>query len=202
MPKVPFVKPFALRKLVLSSDERLNSMKAKSVLSAVVAVAAGLLAGCETVPPGTDRGPHGTIPHNVAIEASEPGVKIRATGEDVGTAPMTLKIYGDKDGTFHDFGSYEYIIQAFPTKTNQYVQTRVFQTGRMFTPEDKIPPQIYFDMNQPPPAYPPPTYYYYPPPAYPYPYFYYHGYFGAPYHYGPHYYGRPPLHLHQENRRR
>ena len=44
------------------------------------------------------------------------------------------------------------IIQAIPTKTNQFVQTAVFRTGRWFTPEDRIPRKIYFDMNQPPPA--------------------------------------------------
>ena len=67
----------------------------------MAAVAVSLLTGCETVPPGTDRGPHGTLPYNVTIEASEPDVQIHANGEYVGTAPMTLKIYGDKDGTFH-----------------------------------------------------------------------------------------------------
>ena len=176
-------------------------MNPNSILAVTVAATVGLLTGCETVPPGADRGPHGTIPYNVAIESSEPGVRIHANGEYVGTAPMTLKIYGDKDGTFHDFGSYEYTVQAFPNKTNQYVQTRIFLTGRMFTPQDKIPPQIYFDMSQLPPAYPPPAYYYYYPPP-PYPYFYYHGYFGAPYYYGPRYYGSRPLHVHPENRRR
>ena len=175
-------------------------MKANSISSLMAAVAVSLLTGCETVPPGTDRGPHGTIPYNVTIEASEPDVQIHANGEYVGTAPMSLKIYGDKDGTFHDFGSYEYTVQAFPNKTNQFIQTRLFLTGRMFTPQDKIPSQIYFQMNQPPPVYPPPVYYYYPPP--PYPYYYYHGYFGAPYYYGPHYYGRPPLHVTRENPKR
>lgn len=169
-------------------------MNAKCILSLA---AASLLVGCETVPEGADRGPHGTVPYNVAIEASEPDVKIHANGQYVGTAPLTLKIYGDKDGTFHDFGSYDYIVQAFPTKTNQFVQTRVFGTGRMFTPEDKIPPQIYFDMNQPPPAAPPPSYYYYPPP----PYYYY---YGPPYYhyYGPRVYIGPPVHRHHELRRR
>src|SRR6266478_2163433 len=140
------------------------------------------LAGCETVPPGVERGPHGTIAYNVLIESSEPGARIIANGEPVGTTPLTLKIFGDKDGTFHDFGSYYYVIQALPLHTNQYVQTRVFGTGRHFTHEDRIPQRIYFDMNQPPqptPAYPPPGYppaYYYPPPAY---------YYGPPVYFGP-----------------
>jgi hypothetical protein len=139
-----------------------------------------LMGGCVTQPepPGVEHGPHGTIAYDVSIEASPPGAKIEANGEVVGSAPLHLKIFGDKDGTFHDFGSYYYIIRALPIATNQYVQTRVFRTGRMFTPEDHIPRSILFDMNQanpypygvpaygyPYPAYPPPPYYY-PPPGY------------------------------------
>lgn len=132
-----------------------------------------LLAGCETVPPGVERGPHGTIAYDVLIEASPPGARVEANGEVVGNTPLHLKIFGDKDGTFHDFGSYYYIVRALPLTTNQYVQTRYFRTGRLFTPEDYVPKHIYFDMNTPPPpppAYPagepPPPYYYYPPPYY------------------------------------
>ncbi|HEV2209849.1 MAG TPA: PEGA domain-containing protein [Verrucomicrobiae bacterium] len=139
-----------------------------------------LLAGCETVPPGVERGPQGTIAYDVFIEASPPGARIEANGEVVGNTPLHLKIFGDKDGTFHDFGSYYYVIRALPLTTNQFVQTRAFRTGRWFTPEDYVPGHIYFDMNTPPPpapAYPtPPPAYYYPPPAY---------YYGPPYYYGP-----------------
>jgi hypothetical protein len=124
----------------------------------------------------------------VSIEASEPGVRIEANNQSIGTAPVTLKIFGDPDGTFHDFGAYEYIIQAFPARTNQFVQTRVFRTGKMFEPEDRIPRQIYFDMNQPPPAYPPPSYY--PPPAYYSPPLYY----GPSIYFGPSFYHRPYYH--------
>ena len=150
------------------------------------AVAAGIvfLAGCQTVPPGVERGPHGTIAYDVPIEASEPGVRIHVNNEFVGTAPLKLRIWGDKDGTFHDFGSYEYIIQALPNQTNHYTQTRVFRTGRMFSPQDYIPKQVYFDMKQPPPTYVPgypapayyhpPAYYYYGPPVYFGPRFYFH----------------------------
>mgnify|MGYP007030110543 CR=1 FL=1 len=60
---------------------------------------------------------------------------------------MTLKIFGDKDGTFHNFGSYQYVIKAYPVRQGQYVQTKVFRTGGWFTSEDKIPSRIYFDMN-------------------------------------------------------
>jgi len=98
-----------------------------------------------------------------------------------------IKIFGDVDGTFHDFGSYYYVVKASPITTNQYPQSRYFRTGHLLTPEDHIPSKIYFDMNQPqpnPPAYaypPPPSYYYYGPPPY---------YYGPSFrfYYGPGYY--------------
>jgi hypothetical protein len=162
-------------------------MKTRLFLGGVFVVT-GLLAGCQSLPPGAEPGPHGTMAYLVSIEASEPGVRIEANNQSIGTAPVTLKIFGDPDGTFHDFGAYEYIIQAFPVKTNQFVQTRVFRTGKMFEPEDRIPRQIYFDMNQPPPAYPPPSYY--PPPAYYSPPLYY----GPSIYFGPSFYHRPYYH--------
>jgi hypothetical protein len=143
--------------------------------------ALGFLAGCATLPPGAEPGPHGTMAYYVKVEASEPGVRIQANGEDVGTAPLTLKIFGDTDGTFHDFGSYYYVVQALPLHTNQYVQTRYFRTGRHFSGEDYIPKSIYFDMNQPPapaPAYAVPQYYGGPGP-------YYGPWYGPPPYFGP-----------------
>jgi len=167
-------------------------MNARMWLCAGLAVA-GLMAGCESVPPGAqpEKGPHGTIAYSVQVTASEPGVRIEANGQYVGNAPLTLKIFGDKDGTFHNFGSYFYVVQAFPLNTNEFVQTRMYRTGRHFTPEDYIPRQIYFDMKQPPQANPPPPVYvpgypYYgpgpgvyigPPYVYPYPYPYYRHYY-------------------------
>ncbi|SPE57123.1 conserved exported hypothetical protein [Verrucomicrobia bacterium] len=137
---------------------------------------AGLLAaGCSSTPPGVERGPHGTIAYYVAVEASPPGARIEANGEDVGVTPTTIKIFGDKDGTFHDFGSFYYVVRALPITTNQFPQARYFRTGRWFTPEDMVPRRIYFDMNRPspnpmpppavgaPPPYVPPPYYYGPP---------------------------------------
>lgn len=145
-----------------------------------------LLAGCQTVPPGAERGPDGTMAYDVLIEATDPGARIEANGQVIGQTPIHLKIFGDPDGTFHDFGSEYYIINALPLATNQFAQTRAFGTGRHWGPEDKIPTHLYFDMNQRPPEYlpggPPPVYvypppgYYYGPPVYyyrPYPYYYY-----------------------------
>jgi len=148
-------------------------MKRKVIFAAGLTLA-GLFAGCTSIPPGAERGPHNTMAYLVKIEASEPDVRIEANHQSIGTAPLTLKIFGDPDGTFHDFGSYYYIIQAFPTRTNQFVQTAVFRTGHLMTPEDRIPERISFDMNRPPPPSPegaPPAYYgapgyYYPPPYY------------------------------------
>jgi hypothetical protein len=179
-------------------------MRKLLLFAAMVPGAALFFTGCETVPPGVERGPDGTIAYEVLIEASEPGARIEANQQTIGNTPVKLKIFGDKDGTFHDFGSFEYVIQAFPLVTNQFVQTRVYHTGRLFTPEDHIPQHIQFDMNQNTPVYPGsysaeggPSPYYgapYPYPYYPYPYYY-----GAPYYYGPrlhfyyggghHYYG-------------
>jgi len=156
-------------------------------IAAMSAAAVLLLAGCQTLPPGAERGPNGTMAYDVLIEASEPGARIEAEGNFVANTPTHLKIFGDPDGTFHDFGSEYYAIRALPLTTNQFAQVRMFGTGRWFGPEDRIPQRIYFDMNQP--SYEPgpggPVYGY-PAPA---PYYYY---YGAPYYYGgPYYYGRP-----------
>jgi hypothetical protein len=87
------------------------------------------------------------VAYLVAIETSEPGARIEAGGEDVGKSPMTLKIYGDKDGTFHNFGTYLYVIKAYPVRPGQYLQTKVFRTGGGGRPEDRIPTRLYFDVN-------------------------------------------------------
>jgi hypothetical protein len=152
-----------------------------------------LLAGCATpIPPGAERGPHGTMAFHVPVETEEPGVTIMVNGQKAGVTPITLKIFGDPDGTFHDFGSYNFIVQALPLRTNQYTQIRIFSTGRMFTPEDRIPDRIRFDMSQPQ-ALPVPVPYYSPPYYYtPWPYYYGppHYYYGARFYWGPSYYYR------------
>ena len=121
----------------------------KSKMSSFGAVALMLLAGCGT-PSGekAERGPEGTIAYNVEIESSEPGARVEANGDYVRKTPITLKIFGDRDGTFHNFGSQQYVIQVFPVHTNQFVQTRVFRTGGWFSQEDNIPKHLYFDLNQ------------------------------------------------------
>src|SRR3954466_8919747 len=139
-------------------------MRTKWIMAAPF-VAAAILVGCESIPPGAERGPHHTMAYDVLVEASAPGARIEATGQDVGEAPVHIKIFGDPDGTFHDFGSYYYVVKASPVTTNQFPQTRLFRTGHLMAGEDHIPSRIYFDMNRPapePPAYypAPPAYYY------------------------------------------
>jgi hypothetical protein len=95
-----------------------------------------------------EKGPHGTIAYLVEIEASEPGVRIEADQEYIGMTPCTVKIFGDKDGTFHNFGQSEYVLKAYPTKEGQSIQTKTFRTGWWFGKEDRIPKRIYFDMNE------------------------------------------------------
>ncbi|MEO5803768.1 MAG: hypothetical protein ABIR24_09565 [Verrucomicrobiota bacterium] len=155
-------------------------MSAKLFLAANLA-ATIFLVGCTTpIPPGAERGPNGTMAYEVLVEASSPGARIEAQGEYVGEAPLRLKIFGDPDGTFHDFGEPYYEVRALPAATNQFVQTRVFGTGQMFGPQDRVPQRIYFDMNQPPPRYVPYPVYVTPPPAYYDPFYY-----DRPYFYGP-----------------
>lgn len=160
----------------------------KYLLFTGCAVLAGLFTGCQSIPPGVERGPHGTVAYDVTVEASQPGARIEANGEYVGNTPVHLKVFGDRDGTFHDFGNFEYVIQASPLATNQYSQVRAYGTGRGWSQADKIPQRVYFDMNQkeapsPPVAGSAPRYYpypyYYGPYPYPYPYYY------GPYWWGP-----------------
>jgi hypothetical protein len=119
----------------------------------LAAGAAMCLVGCSATDSGKqasrERGPQGTVAYKVLIETSEPGVKIEANNEFLGVAPLELKIFGDKDGTFHNFGSQEYVIRAYPANTNQTMQTKIFRTGGWFSQEDQIPKRIYFDMKQP-----------------------------------------------------
>src|SRR5713101_2505722 len=103
-------------------------MKRKWILVAGLAVA-GRFAGCASLPPGAEPGPHGTMAYDVLVEASDPGARIEANGAIVGNTPLHLKIFGDPDGTFHDFGSYYYVVRALPLTTNQFPQIRMFQTG-------------------------------------------------------------------------
>ena len=151
-------------------------MKVLVTVAAAIGAVIGLT-GCQTLPPGAEPGPNGTMAYDVLVDATTPGAQIVANGQSIGTTPVHLKIFGDPDGTFHDFGNPWYEVQALPVGTNQFQQTRYFGTGHLFGPEDRIPHEIYFDMNHAPSTYAPqgpPGYYGYPygPPSY---------YYGPPY---------------------
>jgi hypothetical protein len=113
------------------------------------ALAVGSLVGCATgAGASAEKGPHGTVAYNVSVEASDSGVRIEVNDDYVGDAPITIKIFGDKDGTFHDFGRREFVVRAIPSGSGQFPQTKVFQTGQWFSQEDMIPKRIFFDMKQ------------------------------------------------------
>ena len=97
--------------------------------------------------PAVRKGPAGTIAYLVEVESSEPGARVEANNESVGKTPFTLKIFGDKDGTFHNFGNYHYTLTAYPVRAGQQPQTKDFRTGGWFTPEDRIPKKIFFDFG-------------------------------------------------------
>lgn len=125
-------------------------MKTNTQYAAIAALAMGVgLGGCATASSSkAERGPDGTIAYKVQVESSTPGARIEMNEDYIGQTPLTLTIFGDKDGTFHNFGSKDYIIRAFPVTTNQFPQTKVFRTGGWFSEEDRIPSRIYFDMEQ------------------------------------------------------
>lgn len=110
------------------------------------------LIGCATNGAKPEKGPEGTIAYLVEVESSEPGVRIEANKEYVGKTPCTLKIFGDADGTFHNFGSYHYTVTAYPVIAGQQPQTKDFRTGGWFTPEDRVPKKLFFDFGPAPDA--------------------------------------------------
>jgi len=104
--------------------------------------------GCDTPSKaGRERGPGGTVAYEVQIESSEPGARVEANGDYVGKTPMTLRIFGDRDGTFHNFGKFDYVIKVYPVRPGQSVQTKTFGTGGWFRPEDRVPGRLYFDLD-------------------------------------------------------
>jgi hypothetical protein len=129
---------------VLAGDDCAKNVK-NHILFLSLLVLAG---GCATpANPNAERGPDGTIAYNVPVESSEPGARIEVNGESVGVTPMTLKIFGDTDGTFHNFGSYEFIVRAYPPGAGRPSASKVYKTGALMAAEDKIPAKIYFDFG-------------------------------------------------------
>jgi len=121
----------------------------------LASLAGGVLAlsGCTPLDPRVkeagpvEHGRDGTVAYYISVEASEPGVRIEADGDSVGVAPLKLKVFGDRDGTFHSFGSPDYTVKAYSAGPQHTVQTKTFGTGTWFGREDRIPSKIYFDMS-------------------------------------------------------
>lgn len=117
--------------------------------AALVAVILSLIAGagCATPPPGAERGPQGTIAYHVSVESIPPGAVVEVNNDRVGTTPLTLKIFGDSDGTFHNFGNDSYIVRANPPIPDRYSQTKIYKTGAFSIKDDRIPEKILFDFT-------------------------------------------------------
>jgi hypothetical protein len=117
------------------------------ILASLVAVA--LSTACATNPPANaERGPGGTIAYYVKIESSDPGARVEVNSEYVGTTPVEVRVWGDPDGTFHNFGSSEFVVRVLPLREGQSAQTKTFRTGGWFSQEDQIPKRLFFDLNQ------------------------------------------------------
>jgi hypothetical protein len=115
----------------------------------VLTAAAAALVGCAMTDPTVERGPKGTIACVVQVDSSQPGVSIETNHVFVGKTPLTFKVFGNADGTFHNDGSAEFVITAIPQSTNQVVQNRTFKTGKAPSQGSKVPGLLFFDMDQP-----------------------------------------------------
>jgi len=130
----------------LSCNERFHLKGKVLLLGNVVAVL--LLAACSSTTPA-EKEPHGTKLFYIQIQASHEGVSIETNNVFAGKAPFTLGVLGNKGGTFHNFGSLEYVVRAVPAVTNGSWPTQAFKTGDGSTPGDRIPGMIFFDMDRP-----------------------------------------------------
>ncbi len=108
-----------------------------------------LTAGCASGPTDkVERGRQGTIAYQVKIDSTDPGARVEVNHDFVGVTPVEIKVWGDRDGTFHNFGSADFIIRVHPVKEGQSIQTKVFRTGGWFAREDRVPQHLFFDLHQ------------------------------------------------------
>lgn len=116
------------------------------ISAAVTTLAFAALAGCATTP-NAEKGPNRTIAYYMQVKSSTPGITIETNNVYAGQTPLTLMIFGDRDGTFHNFGCAEYTIRALPLNTNQFLQTQTFRTTSKSSPGARIPGLVFFEMN-------------------------------------------------------
>lgn len=91
------------------------------------------------------RGPHGSWGHPVEVVTSDPGSKIEVNKEYIGDSPLTIILYGERDGAFRR--DMDYIIRAYPVRPGQNLQWKYY-TGAAGGPRaDRVPKKIYFDLN-------------------------------------------------------
>lgn len=115
-------------------------------------VSAFVFAGCASPSSsGTkpERGPDGTVAYFIQVETSEP-CRIEVNEEYVGNSPMAVRVFADRDGTFHNFGSSDFILRVTPIQPGHPPQSKVFRTGGWFAQEDRVPGRVYFDLASPP----------------------------------------------------
>ena len=86
--------------------------------------------------------------HYLKVESSVPGISVETNGVYAGQTPLTLRVFGDSTGTFHNFGTPQYVLRALPQTTNQFLETKVFRAGNRSVPGDSIPGLVFFDMSQ------------------------------------------------------
>jgi len=116
----------------------------RKALQCTALISAVALVGCKSPNDGLERGPGGTIAYEVLIESEEPGARIEVDGEYVGKTPIKVKVFGDKDGTFHNFHDRNWIVNAYAVHPGGVVQTKEYRTGVWFQGEDKVPSHIFF----------------------------------------------------------
>ena len=126
-------------------------MKLSSIIPIILLLG---VTGCDTISQWTKtdpnkpkplRGPRGSWGYEVEVTTSDPGSKIEVNKEYVGDSPLKIMLYGDKDGTFHS--NMDYDIRAYPVKSGQNLQWKVFTGGGHGQREDRVPKKIYFDLN-------------------------------------------------------
>jgi hypothetical protein len=120
----------------------------RSFIITVVLVMTGMVVGCRTSAPDEESGPGHTVAYYISVESSVPNVTIQTNQVVAGKTPLILKVLGDEPGSFHNFGSPEFVVQALPPSTNEFSQTKTFRSGKGTIPGDRIPGVIFFDMSQ------------------------------------------------------
>jgi hypothetical protein len=121
----------------------------KTAVALAFSLTTALFLGCRTGSPDSDRGPNGTVAYFIKVESSVPGARIETNQVFAGRTPLTLKVFGDSPGYFHDFGKPEFVLRALPDSTNEFIQTKIFRTGHGSSPGDLIPGVVFLDLSQP-----------------------------------------------------